>query len=84
MLAQATGSVCSVKVCSTLSLTSVLGRGGWSMACTVCFIPGRRPSIHCRGGWLGLQASLEWVQKIMSIVAAANLCALGGDSGVTL
>jgi hypothetical protein len=45
------------------ALTSVLERGGWSMASPGCLIPGKRPDFHCIGGWVGPRADLNGCGK---------------------
>jgi len=44
---------------STLSLTSALDGGGWSMPRPGHFPHRERPGTHCIGGWVGRRAGLE-------------------------
>ena len=44
---------------STLSLTSALDGGGWSMPCPGHFTPQERPGTRCIGGWVGPRAGLD-------------------------
>jgi hypothetical protein len=46
----------------TLSLTSVTYGGRWSMS-RPATTPGKRPSTHCHGGWVGPRASLDKDRK---------------------
>jgi hypothetical protein len=53
-----------VKVVAPLFLTSVIDGDEWSASHTYSFIPRERaPYAHCLGGWVGLGASLDYVEK---------------------
>jgi hypothetical protein len=45
------------------SLTSALDGGGWSAPRPGRCTPGKRPSTHCTGGWVGPRASLDGCGK---------------------
>jgi hypothetical protein len=47
------------KYSSTLSLTLVLDGDGWPTPWLATFPPGKRPSTHCIGCWVGPRASLD-------------------------
>ena len=62
----------------------MLDRGGWLMARAVYFTPGKRPSTHSTGGWLGLQGSLDGCRKSCQLRLMQICLLVDGDSGVTV
>ena len=44
-------------------LTSTLDGGDSSTACTITLFPGKSPSVHWIGGWVGLRARLDILEK---------------------
>jgi hypothetical protein len=53
-----------VEVYTQVHLTSALSRSEWSASHPGLFIPGERASgTHLKGGWVGLRAGLDDMQK---------------------
>jgi hypothetical protein len=52
-----------VDVYINIFLTSALVGGEWSALLPGCFIPGETPGTHWIGGWVGLRAGLDDVEK---------------------
>jgi hypothetical protein len=52
------------KISSTLSLTSALEKVGGQRHAPTALFPGKRPSTHCTGGWVGPRTGLDTLRKI--------------------
>jgi hypothetical protein len=48
---------------STLSLNSALDSVGGQRHAPAALSPGKKPDIHCTGGWVGPRADLDWCTK---------------------
>jgi hypothetical protein len=63
-----------VAVYSHIFLTSALVGGEWSASRPCCFTPVEKaPGTHWTGGWMGLRADLDDVNRIFLTLSGAEL-----------